>query len=262
MIEHAGTAGKADWVSFGRLQVPRDYLDHLVKDGHKNTAAFFDAQNQLFRGIDLRGKRVLEIGSGKGLIAALAALQGASEVVSMEPELAGATSGVVEAQRRRMEALGLRQVQVEVADFNTWEGHASSFDVILSRNSINHLYPSEHHARKDAATRAGYLGVARHIHSLLAPGGVFVATDASRHAFFTMARAFGVRRPWRWSKTGVNWRHHQNPGTWATLFREAGFSAVDIAYPVPHQLRALAPVVNTAVANFFLKGAFILHAHH
>jgi hypothetical protein len=44
------------------------------------------------------------------------------------------------------------------------------------------------------------------------------------------------------------------------IFREAGFTTVQVAYPVPYRLRALKPLIDTAVANFFLRGAFILRA--
>jgi hypothetical protein len=35
---------------------------------------------------------------------------------------------------------------------------------------------------------------------------------------------------------------------------------MEVDYPVPYKLRHAAPVVNTAVANFFLTGNFILRA--
>jgi len=95
---------------------------------------------------------------------------------------------------------------------------------------------------------------------MLSPGGQFVATDATRYAFFTSVRHLGIRRPWDRRKTGVNWRHHQNPGTWASIFREAGFSHVTFDYPIPFRFRPVAPLANNALANFFMLGSFILKA--
>ncbi len=161
---------------------------------------------------------MLEIGSGKGLLAVMMGLQGAERVVSLEPEMVGATSGVIAIQRERVEALRLSNVDVVVGDFNTWEGAAGSFDVIVSRASINHLQQSDRHALRHSETYTNYVAVAKRIHSLLAPGGVFIATDACRYAFFTAVRGLGIRRPWRKARSGVNWRHHQNPSTWRTDF--------------------------------------------
>jgi SAM-dependent methyltransferase len=244
----------------GPVELPADYIEMMHADGHHNPPAFLHATANLFRGIELRGRRVLEIGSGKGLMALYAGLHGAAEVVSLEPELVGATSGVVALQRKRVAKLGLRNVTVVPADFNTWDSGEARFDVILSRASINHLYPSERHALRDRETMDGYVGVARRIRGMLKESGVLVATDACRYALFTGLRGIGLRRPWRWQRTGVDWRHHQNPSTWAVIFKRAGFDRTGIRYPVPYSLRYFTPVVDTAVANFLLEGKFILHA--
>jgi SAM-dependent methyltransferase len=232
----------------------------LAEDGHRNVPAFLYTATRLFGGRPLQGKRVLEIGSGRGLTAILIALGRAAAVVSLEPELVGAKSGVITLQRERTRVLGLENLEVVADDFNTWQHRGPRFDLIVARASINHLHESAKHALHDSATYENYLRIARKIHGLLQDGGVFIATDACRYAFFSGLRDLGIRRPWRWKKSGVNWRYHQNPGTWARIFRHAGFSGVEIAYPVPYRLRHLAPLVNSAAANFFLRGSFILRA--
>ena len=242
-----------------KSEFPPEYIAMLTRDGHGNPPAFAHALANMFRGIDFAGKRVLEIGSGRGLLAIYMGMQGA-QVLSMEPEMVGATSGVIAQQQARLAQLGMKNVEVVNADFNTWDAGERRFDVIVSRASINHLYASVHHAEHHKETYDAYLQVARRVHHMLAPGGVFVATDASRYALFSALRRFGVRRPWRWQRSTIDWRHHQNPSTWTKIFREGGFPTVEIAYPVPYRLRALEPIVDTAVANFFLRGAFILRA--
>jgi hypothetical protein len=47
---------------------------------------------------------------------------------------------------------------------------------------------------------------------------------------------------------------------WRRIFRAAGFSHVGVRYPLPHRLRTLKGLVDTAAANFFLDGTFILQA--
>lgn len=246
-------------VQTARGQVPPEYAAMAAKDGHENFPAFLHSITELFKGVDFEGKQVLEIGSGRGLMAAFMGLQGASRVVSLEPEMVGATSGVIAQQRARLETLGLRNVEIVTADFNTWDSAGARFDVILSRASINHLYASDKHALHDRETYENYLRIAQKIHGLLRPHGVFIATDACRYAFFLGARAFGIRRNPK--RTGVDWRYHQNPRIWRRTFREAGFSQVEIEYPVPMRLQKLSPVINTSIANFFLKGTFILRAY-
>jgi SAM-dependent methyltransferase len=236
------------------------YTQFLAKDNHHKPEAFDYAMQRMFAGVTLRGARVLEIGSGRGLLAIWMAQQGAARVVSMEPEMVGATSGVVAEQRRRVAALGLEGVvEVVVADFNTWQA-GEQFDVIVSRASLNHLYASDQHAAYHLPTWAGYVTVANRIGALLAPGGVFVATDACRYSLFGLLRRFGIRRPWNRKRSGVDWRHHQTPATWQRIFRAAGFASSAVTYPVGYPLRRWERWAGTRLANACLKGAFILHA--
>jgi cyclopropane fatty-acyl-phospholipid synthase-like methyltransferase len=231
----------------------------LAEDRRHNPAAFAHAMEHLFRDVPVRHMRVLEIGSGRGLISLYLAMQGAS-VVSLEPEAVGSTSGVIATQRARITALGLeRSVELVIADFNTWESD-ERFDLILSRASINHLYASNRNANRHPETWAGYQRVAERIHRKLAPGGTFLATDANRYAAFSMLQPYGIRRPWRRHKMGVNWRDHQNISTWCAIFRAAGFRDTSGRYPVPYRMRAVERLIDNAVANFCLSGAFIFTA--
>lgn len=243
------------------LQVPAParptFSDMLAEDGHHAPAAFLYGTGRLFTGVQLHGARALEIGSGKGLQAIYMARHGA-HVTSLEPESVGSTSGVIALQRSRCASLRL-DVEIVAADFNTWETDRQ-FDVILSRASINHLCPTTHHALYDRDTRVGYVTMLRRVHDRLAPGGVFIATDASRYAFFLLARKY-LTRPWDRRRFGVNWRHHQTPYTWRRLMREAGFRRVEIDYYVPYPLRGLAPLLRNHLAAFCHEGAFILRAH-
>jgi SAM-dependent methyltransferase len=243
------------------LPLSATYVSMMAREGHHNPPAFAHWLDQVFRGVNWKGKRVLEIGSGRGLIAIYMGMQGAARVVSMEPEMVGSTSGVIKEQRERLAALGLTNVEVLAADFNTWDAKDEQFDVIVSRASINHLYHSEKHAGSDPQTYDKYVEVARRIHRMLAPGGQFIATDSCRYGFFNAVRHLGINRPWTRKRSGVDWRHHQNPPTWKRIFKQAGFSQTRVDYPVPYRLRAAAPLVNTALANFFLTGNFILRAH-
>jgi SAM-dependent methyltransferase len=233
----------------------------MAREGHHNPPAFAHWLQHVFRDVDWRGKRVLEIGSGRGLIAIYMGMQGAARVLSMEPELVGSTSGVIQEQRERIAGLGLTNVEVIAADFNTWDPKGQQFDVIVSRSSINHLYHSEKHAAHDPATYAKYVEVAQRVLTMLSPGGLFIATDSCRYGFFNAVRHLGIHRPWTGKRSGVDWRHHQNPGTWKRIFRDAGFDRAEARYPVPYRLRHAAPLVDNAVANFFLTGNFILQAY-
>ena len=236
------------------------FANMLQEDGHDNLEGFLHEAAHLFEGVPLEGRTLLEIGSGKGLMTMYAAMRGASHVVSMEPEMIGSRSGMISLQEQRLAELGIQSVEFLPADFNSWDPQGRTFDIVMCRAAINHLHASDQHALHHAPTYQGYLEVVRRMLRVTAPGGTVLITDACRYAFFTATRNFGIRRPWDRSKTGIDWRHHQNPQTWARIFREAGFSTVDVRYPLPYRLRQYRALVDTAAANFFLLGSFILRA--
>ena len=253
-------------VLFRRLQATPDRLRAfeamLVEDKHGDAERYCCGAARFFGPVDLQGKRILEIGSGKGLAAMFMGLQGAAKVVSMEPGLAGSRSGVLAVQQHRIAALGLGDVsELLDADFNAWEPRGRRFDIVVSQSSINHLYESRYHALRHRETYDRYLAICRKVRSVLDDEGVFCVSDASRYGFFAMTKHFGVVRPWARTRISINWRIHQNAGVWRRILLEAGFSRVEVDYPVPYGLRHLGPLVANPVTSFFLRGAFILRAY-
>jgi SAM-dependent methyltransferase len=229
------------------------------EDGHSNLARYLAAAERTFAGIDFQGKRVLEIGSGRGLRTVFMALRGA-EVVSMEPELAGSNDGVIGLQQRRIAALGLTNVTLLKQDFNLWEPSGREFDVLVSEASINHLFESPHHALYHQPTYDRYCEICRKMHACLKPGGVAIITDASRYSLFALAKPLGIRPPWQKHRVTVNWRIHQNAGVWKRILRDAGFESVRINYSVPYSLRGITRLLNNPVGNFFYRGRFLIAA--
>jgi SAM-dependent methyltransferase len=232
----------------------------VLEDRHPSAERYRRAAAHLFHGIDLTGKRVLEIGSGAGLRSMFIGLQGARSVVSLEPGLAGSRHNYKEMQRRRLDALGLSNVEFLDADFNLWDAGTQRFDVIVSESSINHLHESSHHALHHAPTYEAYRRICGKMHHLLDSGGVACVSDAARYGFFSLTKRLGVRRPWTGKKPSANWRIHQNAGVWRRIFLDSGFQDVEIEYPLPHRLRHLGPVVANPVSNFFLRAYFYLRA--
>jgi SAM-dependent methyltransferase len=241
-----------------RPDVKSAFAAILAEDGHENFEGFLNSYDQYFSGVPLDGRRILDVGSGKGHLSLYMALRGGI-VTSMEPEMWGSTPGASSLQDGRARRLGV-ELRFLNADFNTWDPGGQRFDVIVLENCINHLYESPYSAMSHAPTFAAYETIARKLHLLLTPGGVAVASDASRYAFFTMTKKWGMRRPWNWTPTSINWRVHQNAGTWVKIFRSAGFSRTRIDYPLPRALRPLGPLVQNPLTNFFLHGRFVLKA--
>jgi len=110
-------------------------------------------------GLDLTGKRILDIGSGMGGATLYLAGQGAAEVVGID----------VEAELQpKSEALAQRRGLADRCTFMTVEPgplpfEPKSFDVVFSKDSIIHI--------------ADKLALCTDIFRVLKPGGVFSASD-------------------------------------------------------------------------------------
>ena len=207
---------------------------------------------QTFKGIDLSGKRVLEIGAGAGIHSAYASILGAQRVVAIEPAVAGSNDKEVQALPQVLEFLGLSNVEVcgaKLQDFQTSE----SFDVVLMHNSVNHLDEEMCdvlHCQESA--REVYRNIFAKIVQMTASGSRIILSDCSRYNFFPLV---GLRSPF--ART-ITWRLHQSPRMWAKLFDGLGVRRESLDWTLPYPLRYLGPLLNNGVAAYFLLSHFRL----
>ena len=239
-----------------------EYCCILAEDGHDSLDATCFAFDRLFNGIDFDGKRVLEIGSGKGLMSLFACISGAKDVISLEPELDGSRSQVSQIQRERALELGLHNVKVLKADFNEWQNEDEQFDIVMCLSTVNHLHESPYNANSNKNTFLSYLEIAEKIRSMLRPSGVAIITDACRYGIFWFLKKYGFKPPWSEKPVSIDWRIHQNPRTWKRIFLSSGFPEVNIFYPLPYRLRHYKYLVANPIVNYFLLSSFCLHCHN
>lgn len=182
---------------------------------------------QLFHNTDFRGKSMLEIGCGKGLLCLWAALNGASETVGLEPLAEGAfdSSECHRDFRLMAQRLGLSQSTILPYTVQDYDGGENRFDIVLSVASINHLDEKSCIAlRKSSEAVRAYQQVFRHIARMLKPGGKLIIMDAARRNFFG---DLGLRNP---LSPNIEWFKHQQPETWAALLRSCGLDRPSIAW--------------------------------
>ncbi len=115
---------------------------------------------RVVEGLDLRGKRVLDIGCGSGAIAVLLARDmGAAEVVGIDVE-----PDVCAAAERRAAKAGLSdRITVREVAPGPLAFDDDSFDVVYSKDSIIHIPDKE--------------ALCRDVYRVLKPGGWFAASD-------------------------------------------------------------------------------------
>jgi len=136
-----------------------ELLEEIWGDGYLSPGGPAEVARVL-DGLDLTGKRVLDIGCGTGAITlSLAQQHGAAQVVGIDVEPA-----VCAQARQRVSDAGLSaQVDIVEVEPGPLPFEAGSFDLVFSKDSIIHI------ADKEA--------LAQDIERVLPTGGVFAASD-------------------------------------------------------------------------------------
>ena len=207
---------------------------------------------QLFPSLNLRGKRILEIGAGDGRYSLWAAVQGAREVVALEPTLAGSDeSSSVATFRSLVDSLKQRNVSICEQTFQQYAGSPGSCDLILSHYSINHLH--EQHCislRTDPQAREYYVGLFRRMYTLLARGGTIIIVDCSDRSAYS---DIGVRHP---LSPTIEWFKHHPPDVWITLLTDAGFTSPRLTWIYDNRLLHVGRLFRNKAAAYFYTSMF------
>ncbi len=208
----------------------------------------------LFEGVDLRGKRVLDIGAGGGRYSFYAAAAGAAHVVALEPEAAGSDAGVTTQFERFSEQLGVDTVELRHETLQEFDPGDERFDVLFMHASINHLdEPATEELHRDEAARQAYREIFAKLAGMGADGAKLVASDVSRHNLFAK---LPVRNP---LQPTIEWDKHQPPETWIELLRQAGFTDPQVRWSTANTLRRPGRVLlGNRMAAWLTEGAFCL----
>jgi cyclopropane fatty-acyl-phospholipid synthase-like methyltransferase len=184
---------------------------------------------QVFKGLDLSGKAVLEIGAGAGIFSAYAAASGARRVVALEPEIAGSTEGFQAQIHQVAEKLDLPALEVRGDTIQEYESGQEKFDLVLSYNSVNHFdEPMCVELRRSEKARSVYREIFEKIRDMTTPGGLLVICDCSRR---NLLGDLGIRNP---VAPTIEWYKHHSPGTWVRMLQPLGFSRRRLSWYLMH----------------------------
>ena len=212
-----------------------------------------DQQWLVFRGLELRGKAVLDVGAGEGLTSAYAAACGATPVVALEPEAAGSSMGASEAASALHKELGYESRITILEEPLETAPIGRRFDVVVVNAAINH-FDEESCARlhDDPEARAAYRPFLSRLAELCEPGGRLIMVDCSNRNVFP---DLGLRNP---IMNSIEWRIHQPPEVWAKLLAEVGFHRLKIEWLPLTRKFGLGRVLSNPRVAYLLNSMFRL----
>jgi len=209
---------------------------------------------RMFRGIDLSGKNILEVGCGVGYISLFLAITNPdSTIYAMdESEGNGAGTDVIDILKGYVAELGLKNIEVIKAEFNEWESDRT-FDIVTAKNAIHHFPWSESVTKesnafifKNDTIHDAYIEIFRKLTTLISPEGHLVFGDVSRANVYRLM-PIGIRKKFR----TVNWRTKPSKKEWLYLLEKTGYLDIEWICDVPYKLRSLAKIWRYTPAPFF-----------
>ncbi|MEZ3115667.1 class I SAM-dependent methyltransferase [Halobaculum sp. MBLA0147] len=206
--------------------------------------------SHLFDGIDLAGKRVLEVGAGDGRHALYMASRGA-DVLALEPEAAGATEQNV---RSTLTALSEHcdRLQVDSSTFQEFEAR-ESFDFVFMHNVVNHLDEAATQRLHDSRqAKETYRELFQKLRRILTHDGSALIADADRTHFYQF---LGLDHP---LAGHIEWEKHQPPSLWLELLEDVGFERRRLTWTPAASTGVFAPLTSNYVVSHFLRCHFCL----
>jgi SAM-dependent methyltransferase len=232
------------------------YFDAMVTTGlypRPNNLRFF--LEQIFHDLEFQNKRVLDIGGGSGFLSFFAASQGASEVICLEPELDGSTTGASQRFNSIVQHHGFGACRLVPQTFQDYcLGKPGLFDIVILHASINHLDEDACiRLQVSADARRRYQRIFADIAGMSAPGAHIVMTDVSPLNFFLAIRC---KNP---VARSIEWHKHQTPETWIELLREVGYSDPETEWLTFNSLRGIGKFfLGNRYASYFLTSDFVV----
>jgi SAM-dependent methyltransferase len=210
----------------------------------------------VFDGYDFSGRKMLDIGCGKGLFPVYACCAGAVSAVGVDPEAAGSTSKSGLKFESMIKDLKLEdRVTFLKTVFQEAKLEKGSFDIVLMKASVNHLDEEACTIlHKETWARERYVDIFKKIADLMRPGAKIVMTDSSPANLFGRLFDYNPLIP------TVEWEKHQKPELWGKLLRESGFSDVRIRWIPPNRLWFLRGLLATRAAAYATTSLFCLDA--
>ena len=222
---------------------------------YENLDAFlFHAQEELAC-ISLEGKKVLEIGCGRGAFSLYMALSGkAKKVIALdEAEGHGSDEKGFHQLEEIVQKNSISNLETTKSGINKVSIQENTLDLIVANFSIHHVLRSSGYIFKDKKAKEELLNIFNCIKRFLKKDGQVVLREMSRMNFWRFM-------PYRWKMSHIDWEIHPTLKEWLWVLETAGFEDLSYTFLTPYFLSKWPPeLIRNHLANFFFSSTFYLY---
>lgn len=220
--------------------------------GFRSTDRYKKRCQFLFRGVQIQGASILDVGCGTGAFAIWAGLHGARDVLGIEPETDGSTAGTLAQFRESLANLDLvgcvRAQQKYLSELGPTDG---PFDVAILYQVINHLDETATlDLHKNPESVARFVTTLSHLRSLLNDGAHLIVADCARRNFWNDLGLVNPLMP------TIEWEKHQPPRVWATVLEKCGFRLVRTSWS---PMYPLGTITQSRIIHYFTISHFCMY---
>ena len=142
--------------------------------------------SHLFKGVDFKGKTLLDVGGGRGVYSCITSTLGATKATIVEPIAEGSNDKMMREFEKIKSLLPENTAKISLVN-NTFQefDSAETYDIVLFHNSINHLNePACEKLPKDEEAQQIYQNIFKKLVSLTHANSYVILSDASRANIF------------------------------------------------------------------------------
>jgi hypothetical protein len=212
--------------------------------------------SSLFKKIDLKEKIILDIGAGAGVYSCYMAMNGAREVIGLEPEIEGSRNNYISKFDELKERLKLDNVFLKPLTFQSFNNEGKKFNMVLLHHSINHLNENACINLKNSdEAKKNYEKIFSKLYLISNDGARIIVVDCSNNNFFNL---LGLKNPFA---PTIEWHKHQAPNSWIEILRKVGFTNFEVKWVAPSQLGRVGNFLfRNKICSFFIHSHFIIYA--
>jgi SAM-dependent methyltransferase len=236
------------------LEKYKEWYSSEVAKGSDNFDKFKYHLEKQLHGLNFTGKRVLEVGCGKGAVSLyLSMFSNVQQIIALDEAAGeGAPVGINQALRGAASSFGVNNLKVVDADIMQNSFSDGVFDMIIANNALHHVIGSGL-ISDNPSVRNGYVNLFIELKRLLADKGILSIYEYSRFSF------------WRWSPVKLKWKEidwelHPTRAEWLSVIHDASFTLKSCKYGVPYGLRYVEALLTNPIAQFLMCSSFMITA--